>query len=254
KVPFLKTHQLFRKYNTAVPSSFSVEHRDSPASPEIYSQGGACQIDPSDGCSNTAAVACVEHLVPFVGEPRVPETPEELEAHCELEKVDLTCGNKYVERCLQGFFRGVSYAALNALRRESAGKCNASHSDHKRYLAGARCLNRAGGSIHECYQTFKEELYRIIVGATPERRLEHGCCETSRLFHCKQRSIEQACGDSDTEPTSARFLRALARRTGHTLLPALRARLARLRRPRRASKTRPERDRAPELSAPDEVL
>lgn len=171
---------------------------------------GACQIDPSDGCSDTAAVACVEHLVPFIGEPRVPETPEELEAHCELEKVDLTCGNKYVERCLQGFFRGVSYAALNALRRESAGKCNASHSDHKRYLAGARCLNRAGSSIHECYQKFKEELYRIIVGATPERRLEHGCCETSRLFHCKQRSIEQACGDSDTDqPVPGSFERSL---------------------------------------------
>ncbi|CAN8009559.1 unnamed protein product [Ixodes pacificus] len=171
---------------------------------------GACQIDPSDGCSDTAAVACVEHLVPFVGEPRVPETPEELEAHCELETVDLTCGNKYVERCLQGFFRGVSYAALNALRRESAGKCNASHPDHKRYLAGARCLNRAGDRIHECYQTFKEELYRIIVGAAPERRLEHGCCETSRLFQCKQRSVEKACGDSDTDqPVPGSFERSL---------------------------------------------
>ncbi|CAN8031873.1 unnamed protein product, partial [Ixodes persulcatus] len=34
--------------------------------------------------------------------------------------------------------------------------------------------------------------------------------ETSRLFHCKQRSIEQACGDSDTDqPVPGSFERSL---------------------------------------------
>lgn len=175
---------------------------------------GAKYVRDDPNCGDEAINACGTEFIAFCHGPRLPENETHLAESCKRQLKGIDCANEYSERCLLGFFRGSAVAALITLQEETERKCDATHPDHKRYLKSAPCLNKAGDRIYKCVQNFREDLYRIALQAPPKEKIRYACCEYSKLFSCKQKSLSENCKD----PKAIQYVRETAEHTLHQLV------------------------------------
>nr|XP_037274727.1 uncharacterized protein LOC119167358 [Rhipicephalus microplus] len=141
------------------------------------------------GCSDAEAEKCNLEFLTFGFSSKLPDTASKLADYCKKRTKALQCALNYTDKCLIGVYRGTAFTAINTMREENDRRCNTSHVEHTEFLQHSKCLNKAGDPIHKCIVNFKKEFYTTAVNAERKDRIRYGCCDYTKMFHCREKNL-----------------------------------------------------------------
>ncbi|XP_075722720.1 uncharacterized protein LOC142765507 [Rhipicephalus microplus] len=147
------------------------------------------------GCSDAEAEKCNLEFLTFGFSSKLPDTASKLADYCKKRTKALQCALNYTDKCLIGVYRGTAFTAINTMREENDRRCNTSHVEHTEFLQHSKCLNKAGDPIHKCIVNFKKEFYTTAVNAERKDRIRYGCCDYTKMFHCREKNLRDKCND-----------------------------------------------------------
>ncbi|XP_003744815.1 uncharacterized protein LOC100899984 [Galendromus occidentalis] len=145
------------------------------------------------GCDPDKLDACGSELVIFGTGQRIPETREQLEMQCRVERAAEICARDFAKECLPPLPRGMVIVILEGISQEVTWKCDANHSLHQAFLRHAPCMNKIGDTLHKCMTNLTSKL-DFSAGVEPHQRVSRSCCNFQEYIDCSHRAVERSCG------------------------------------------------------------
>uniref|UniRef100_A0A023GDP2 Putative secreted protein n=1 Tax=Amblyomma triste TaxID=251400 RepID=A0A023GDP2_AMBTT len=161
--------------------------------------GFACAA-PKGDCDIKKLDACAADIFVFATANKVPTTAAEHKPYCAKQLKSEACARDYVKRCTDSVVQGIASIFLDDVKAEIEERCSKGSTYQNDFFKHAPCLNKAGDSVHRCFQNVNTDM-DVASRLPTKQRIGGACCKFNVFEACVLRAVEEKCSNEAVEFT-----------------------------------------------------